>query len=136
MEYKKFHKTITVNGHGVECLVKVLVNEDSLEYLTDQDYENETQRLEHLNRIESGEVFSAWIEVQVSALGLTAHDTLGACEIRSNNMFNSEPFESDVNQVLESNGLEENATNDLIKQIEAQHETLIRQADMYKKFAK
>lgn len=136
MEYKKYNKTIVVNGNKVDVEFTVKVNEDDNRYIMDQDFESESKKAEFVSKVENGELFSAWVEVQASAEGLTGYDTLGACVLHANNMFNSTPFNQSVEATLIDNGMEANALDDLNRQLETEYSRLVNKAKQYKKYSK
>lgn len=126
MEFKKYGKRIKVNGHPVEVQIEVRVEEDP-------DAED------GFGMPAAEGFFYGSILVLATApfdagIELEGIDSLGGCELRPNNMFDSTPFNKSVEEILETYGMEANAVNDLRKQIEGRYDELVRRAELFKKF--
>lgn len=112
---------LDINGVKVPAEVSIQVEEDYDYDLT--DWEDERDR----KAIKSGKFFVACIVVTAKALGVDGLDSLGACTLRPNNMFDSKPFEDDLNGMLTDHGMINNALDDLKNNI-------ISQANLLKAF--
>lgn len=117
MEFKKLEKTLMINGNKVKAQVTITVEEDDIDPAGDFDFGNEKENAEYLARFRSGELFVAVITVRATALGQEGTDCLGGCHIHSNNMFNSKPFDSDVESMIKDQCMIERATEELAKHI-------------------
>jgi hypothetical protein len=131
MEFKKYTKVLTVNGHAVETVITVTVEEDDQSILMDQDFETPKQREAYASKVESGSIFCGHVAVTATALGLEGHDSIGGCELKPNNMFNSDPFEKSVNSVLKEYSLEQNAIDSLVTQLQDECTVLTRRAKAF-----
>lgn len=125
MEFKRFERTIQdTNGVKLSVLVIVEVDEDDIPPEGDFDFGNEEENDAYLNRFKSGELFRANILVKAIALGFEGFDSLGACHIHSNNMFNSKPFDQDVEDILREYGMIDNAIEHLVHEINCAQDKL------------
>lgn len=116
MEFKKLTKMITVNGKPVEATIRVIVGEEDERPVAPDDFDfGSAKRNEaYAKRFrDGGDLFSAHIRVEASAFGVEGSDSLGACHINCNNMFNSEPFTKDVEQILSMHDMVDNALSEL-----------------------
>jgi hypothetical protein len=114
----EFKRDIVINGRTIQAFVKITVEQ---EYDFDiSDWEDATDQA----RIKSGELFVAWVQVLSFALGIEGCDSISWCTLRPNNMFNSEPFESDLKSILEDYNMIENSLMDLEKNIRDQAKLL------------
>lgn len=136
MEFKTYTKKIKVNGIEVEAKVVVEVHDDDSELLLDQDFESEQQKTEYESKVRSGAIFAAYILVKATSEGLEGSDSLCGCELVSNNMFNSKPFEDRVNSYLTDYGMEANALEELKRSLEGEYARLTKRAELYKAFSK
>jgi hypothetical protein len=132
MEYKRYNKNIKVNGHSIVAEIVVEVNEDDAQDLLDQDFENEGQRAKYVAKIEHGDIFAGCIIVTASAEGIEGFDSLGACELKSNNMFNSEPFNNSVESYLKEYSMEKIALDDLKRSLTEEYDRLLSQSEAMK----
>lgn len=128
-------RTIKVNGHEVNVLIVITIHEDNID-CADLYFESEAQRTEYAAKFENGELFAGSIIVSAQALGLEGVDSLGACELVPNNLFDSKPFENSVNEYLKDYDLIDNAINRLEAQLEQRYSQLIEQAETFKRFSK
>lgn len=137
MEFKRFKRRIKVNSHSVNIEVVIKVeNEDNQSILFDQDFETKVQESAYRAKVERGDLFAGFIVVVAHAEGLEGEDSLGACELRPNNMFNSDPFEQSVNSYLETYSMVKSATDQLKRNLENEYSRLILQAKRFKKYSK
>lgn len=119
MEFKRFNKTILdKNQVPVEVLIVIEVEEDDIHPKDDFDFGNAEDNAEYLQRFERGELFIGVISVKAYALGFEASDYLGACHLHCNNMFNSKPFEDDVNNTISEHGMIDTAIEALKLELE------------------
>lgn len=119
----KLNKEIEINGIKIPVVVNITLIEENL----DSSDLVDLMAIDR-DRLESGDLFSAAIHVEASALGIEGFDSLGQCFMRHNNIFNSEPFDTDLAMYLSEYGLVENALDYLKVNI-------INQAQSLKKFA-
>ena len=134
MEFKKYTKNIVVNRIKVKAEVTIEVHDDEYGDLMDQDFETDKQRDAYRRKVQGGSIFAGVIIVKACAEGLEGSDSLGCCELRSNNMFNSKPFERSVRSYLKDYGMESNALKELKTSLESRYDQLTTQAKLYKKF--
>lgn len=113
MEFKKYSQIVELNGKPLEVEIKIVVEEDDYPIKGSFDFGDEEENKKYLARFERGDLFNGLIIVKASALGVTEQDSLGGCHIRSNNMFNSTPFENDVQSIVDDHGMVENAIDQL-----------------------
>ncbi len=119
--YPEIKKTVFINGHKIEVLITVTVQEgqDDFDALIDCDNQKEVMRM-----IDRGEIFAGSVFVTATALGLEGSDCLGGCSLVPNNAFNSAPFEASVKAVIDNHDMVENALADLTKAIQGQAKVL------------
>jgi hypothetical protein len=125
MEFKRYNKMIKVNDLDVAIDVVVTVSDES-EYLNEflDTYEYADREL-MIQKVESGELFPGTITVEAKAFDLIGFDSLGACELKPNNMFNSEPYNTSVEGYVAEYSMEENAIAELVKQLETEYERAV-----------
>ena len=100
----EFERVITING--IETKVSGYIN------VGDDPEGIDTLELQRdISAVESGEVVSAIIQVQVFAHGIEGFDSLGACMLRANDLLN------EVNLTVEFNDMIGNACYELSKNI-------------------
>jgi hypothetical protein len=80
--------------------------------------------------------FCAYILVKAEALGLEGFDSLGGCELRPNNYFNSQPFQDSIKSYLTDYDMIQNALDSLKSQIESQYLKLKTEAESFKRFSR
>jgi hypothetical protein len=137
MEFKKYNKTVQVNNVDVAIEITVKVEDESdWTILLDQDFETPRHRQDFINKLETEQLFSGYIEVEATASGLSGFDSMGGCELIPNNMFNSEPFTTSVDTYLNEYAMEGNAISELIRQLTDAYTELTEQAQIFKPFAK
>ncbi len=125
---------IRVNGQAVDVTITVLVAEDDLQI--EDLYDDSVESFADVRaRFERDGLFLGFIGVSAVALNAEGYDSLGGCELRCNNMFNSEPFEKSVHETLNAHGMIENALSNLKEQLESKYSELLKQADTFKPFA-
>lgn len=118
----EFVTEIEINNNKVQVSVVIDVEEDVEFDLTDWDDARD------ITRIKSGGLFVAYVRVTAKALGMEGIDSLGQCTLRPNNMFNSEPFETDLKMYLNEYQMIDNALEDL-------KTNLVNQAKLLKQYA-
>lgn len=109
---------LEVNGIKLKASIQIQVDEDRDYDLKYWDDPRDRQR------IKSGELFVAWVCVTATALEIEGTDSLSGCTLRPNNLFDSNPFETDLDAILTDNQMVENALSDLAKNIVARAKAL------------
>jgi hypothetical protein len=119
MLFNEFIKKVKVNGFDVPVKVQILVTEedDGFDVDADIDFGDVKAEQEYIERFRKGELFRAVISVHAEAFGIEGFDVLGACHIHSNNLFNSEPFNKDVDDVITTHDMVNNAVNDCVNNL-------------------
>ena len=133
MEFKSYTKQIEVNGHTVDVTVTVNVHDDDIDMCLDT-YDTDLESIKA--KVEAGNLFFGYIEVVAKADGLEGHDSLGACELVPNNMFDSNQFNKSVEFYLKEYGMEQSAITELVKGLETEYNSRIKSAERYKKYAR
>lgn len=128
-------RIIKVNGIDVDVEVEIIALED--------EYNIEDVEPEHLEALEDGKLFMGVIFVHAKAHGLEGMDVLGSVLLVPNNMFNSEPFNKSVMDVVNDNNMIATALKELAVALEGEYESLKARAESiaadaedYKQFAK
>lgn len=130
---KPFIKKIQINGIDVNVAISIEV--DETDGFTNDFYENkDIPRIQKL--IDADKLFLGTITVQAYAHGIQGIDSLSACELVPNNLFDSKPFEASVLRVIEDNSMIENAIDCLVTQIQSRYEDSIKQGEFFKRFAR
>lgn len=119
MIFKQFEQSVTVNSIPVLAKITVEVDEDDIDVGDDIAFGNASEEARYIARFKSGELFLGIITVRAQALGEEGIDSLGACHLFSNNMFNHEPFNNSVERVLEDHAMIEQALGELVRAIES-----------------
>src|SRR5688572_5594839 len=109
MLFKKYTVETEINGNTVNVEISIQVEEDNIGPEGEFGFGSEEENKKYLERFHRNELFVGCIFVTASAFGLEGVDSMGDCHLSSNNMFNSEPFESDVNNILSYYNMIENA---------------------------
>lgn len=122
--FKTIKKKIKVRGQTLTALIDIYVEEDDINPADDYASGDADQDAKYLARFKSGELFCAVITVKAVALGETGYDSLGGCHIPCNNMFNSTPFQNEVEQVVKFHDMVSTALDDLRQQIETKADQL------------
>lgn len=135
MEFKKYTTPIKVNEQTVDAEITIEVHEDDHGDLLDQDFENEEQRRAYEEKVRSGEVFAGYVVVTARAEGLEGSDSLGCCELKPNNMFNSKPFEQSVEYYVKEHSMVDTAIDELTKALQNEYQHLVDRAAQYKKYS-
>lgn len=123
MEFKRFKKTVKLNGIEITADIVINVVEDHVpEAAHDFDFGNAAENEAYAKRFtnESGDLFNGVITVTASAFGIEGFDALGGCHLNCNNLFNSDPFERDVNETIETHDMVNEALANLTDSIQAQ----------------
>lgn len=124
MEIQDLNRSVNiqVNGQPVEIELTFDCNEDDIQH-DDPAFEP------------SEGCFCCYVLVTAKAYDLEGSDSLGGCDVRCNNMFDSRGFESDINDIINEHGMVESAIDDLKKQLIKEYQRLTNQAETYKVFA-
>lgn len=109
----QYTRTLAINGIELEVKITIEVGEDDIHPSDDFDFGDLEENATYLDRFKTGELFIAVITVKAEALGLTGMDVLGGCHVHSNNMFNSDPYEQDIEELIRSHCMESEAIEDL-----------------------
>ena len=118
MIFKQYTQSVEVGGIGIDAKITIEVHEDNeTNPSEDFDFGNEEENAAYLARFVKGELFMGTILVRAEALGESGIDAMGACHLSSNNMFNSEPFEASVNNLLTDYAMVEKAIDELRENI-------------------
>ncbi len=125
--YKTLIRYTEINGIPLEVKVSIYVGEDHDTNPFDMDFDSEASKKSYVERFENGELFNAWINVIAEASGERGSDALCNVHLHRNNMFNSEPFEYDLNTIIEVHGMINEAIEDL-------RTTIINRANTLKQF--
>ncbi len=126
--YTTTPRKIELNGHTIDVVIEVYVEEDHDSDPFDQDFILPKAEKALRQQIESGKLFNAFIYVVAKAYGEAGTDSLGGCIIPCNNAFNSKPFDKAVHSIVADNGMEDEAIQHL-KQV------LVERANSLKQFA-
>lgn len=123
--FKEFEEYVHVHGKLLTVNISITVEEDPyIDIRGDFDFGDPIENEKYLNRFKSGELFMGMITVTAFALGETGADHLGACHLISNNYFNSEPFDTSVNDTVNTYDMINNAIDDLLKNLDEKAATL------------
>lgn len=117
MIFKRCIADLEINGIKIPSQITVEVSKDYMSPEGDFDFGDAKENAKYLARFRRLELFMAVITVTANAEGFSGADCLGACHIHSNNMFNSHPFNSDVESILIDHTMIENALSDLERNI-------------------
>lgn len=127
MEFKRLQRTVKLNGRDLVADIVIRVEEDDYTPRAGADFDTGDAEADkaYEKRFEpNGDLFNAVIFVTATAHGVEGSDVLGGCHISCNNMFNSEPFNKDVELVLEEHAMISNAVIDLAEQVKARAKDL------------
>ncbi len=125
--FKKFDKTIEVNGHMLDANIVIEVDEDGdCNVADDIAFDDVDAEKRYLKRFEHGELFAGVVTVTAYAVECDGFDSLSACPLHSNNMFDSGPFNNDVNQIVEEHGMVKTAIEQLVANIQSRARLLKR----------
>jgi hypothetical protein len=127
--FKELTEELSINGHTIPVQVTIEVDEDIyVDPADDFNFGDEATNAEYLERFRSGELFMGSITVTAKALGEVGSDHLGACHLCSNNAFNSAPFNTSVNNIVDDYQMVNRALLDL-------REMIISKAKLLKEYA-
>ena len=119
---------LEIKGKKIAAIIAIDVSEDTdINPEDNYDFGNEKENEAYLARFKSGDLFMGQIRVIAYALGIKGVDYLGGCHLKSNNAYDSNPFNESVNETLLSYSMIENALSDLEKNI-------LNQASLLKDF--
>jgi len=117
-KYKTFLTESQVNDKTLTILIEIEVEEELQEVnLIDHDLSLKEKK-DFLKRLDSGEVFSAFIVVRAKALEVEGNDSLGSCYIETKN------FSHEIDTIVSDHSMIENAIEDLLKKMKRLTEKL------------
>lgn len=113
--YKQLETVISINGHEVAAIIRIETEFDETFGLDDIDFENEEEKARFERKLSRGELEPTFLRVEVYALGENGSDALGGVLVAKS---------EDLDNTVKEHDMIENATDELIKAIEAKFNTL------------